>query len=618
VPVIDYRASLAALHAFRDVLASASFSDPSLIGRRDAQILEFDNGRWFAVLGALTPHLLWHAASDGTELNLAERAATLWRAGLELYKLIGKHRADLEGALADPTNPDAGLKFNRAMQTRDVIAAAMAGKEAQIAILRDDIYNAGFPGPHPRQEDEALKHWTWADVFLARRTDAFARAIWIRASDMETSAFAFGVMSSYGANVCGSAYLGQVVGGPRRSHRYRDRLARNAVGSWFALNQPASASLRDLADTIQFGLLAPTLPSSIETLLTNALTETYDMGRTPPLPDLQLGYGRLIRHLRALDSFRMPEPPALPQEPFLSKIFADPASQPFSVVQAAISAAANPIASGGGGGVTPLTAPGNPPQSGSVGAQDSKSNSKLDCGAFLEALAIWSILSIVLFGPCWEDWANGRDCKIWEKMKQDWADWWASMGGGQGAGVSQTGSNTGFLTTGGLAAASQSSQVTDLIYSLYDLHNRCWEALNAAAWYLARTGLIYPDELLSRKVFAGFLTTPPSGGWPRKQVADPAEQSHLYPTTAIEQPAVNPAYPPGSKPDVFVGRPGIAEISTAGGLSLHLWEQTASGNLDGVNFDMDSDRGLDHACWNVSGSINDTPIGVITLDYTDT
>jgi len=618
--MIDYRASIVALGAFRDVYASAAISDPKMSDLRDAQLFDVDNGFSWAMLGVLTDHVVWHAASDGAELELAERAAALWRSGIELYGLIGQHRADLEGALGDPTSPDAVTKFNHAMQTRDAIDSSIAGKEAQIAILRDDVFDANFPSPHPRQEDEALEHWSWADIFLARRTDAFTRAVWSRASDSKSNAFAFGVLASYGANVCGSAFLGQVVGGPRRAHRHRDRLARNAVGSWFAKVHSSTASLDALADRLSYGLLSPTLPSKIEALLSEALTETYDLDLTPPLPDLQLGYSRMIRHLRALDAFSMPAPPALPMEPFLTKIYADPGNPPFSVVQAAIAAAANPVASGSGSGVTPQTYPHNVPQSSAVGTQDSKSNSKLDCGAFFEALALWTILSTLLFIPCWGDIEAGRDCKLWEKMKQDFGTWWASMGGGQGAGVAQSGSNTWGTTNSGLTAASKSNQVTDLIYSLYDLHKYCWEVLNTAAWFLSRMGLIYPDDLLNQEVFANFLTAPAAGGWPRRPVAvaDPAERCHLYPTTPVEQPAMHPAYPPGSKPNVFLGGPGGAEYTTATHLSMTVWTQVASGNLDAQNHDMDADRGLDQACWTVSGSINDTPIDVVELDYTET
>ena len=366
------------------------------------------------------------------------------------------------------------------------------GQEAETAILREDIYKSAFPNAHPRQEDKDLEQWTWADIVLARRTDAFARAIWKRASDEDGKAFAFGVMSSYGANVCGSAYLGQVVGGPRRAHRHRDRLARNAVGSWFAQSHPGSASLKDIAKQIRYGLFTPTLPAKIETLIVESLSETYDLNRTPPLPDLQSGYRRLIRHLEALDTFMMPPKPALPIEPFLTKIYGDTTNPSFSIVEAAVEAQnATASGSGSGSGVKPK----NLPQSNAVGAQDSKPNSKLDCGAFFEGLFRWIAGSTFWFGWCWGDWEQGKDCKYWEDMKKNFGDWWASMGGGQGAPSPNTGSNTAMLT-----AASTSQQFIDLIHSLYDMHNGCREAL-----WTSLTGI--------SRAPASSILTPCSTGW---------------------------------------------------------------------------------------------------------
>jgi hypothetical protein len=221
----------------------------------------------------------------------------------------------------------------------------------------------------------------------------------------------------------------------------------------------------------------------------------------------------------------------------------------------------------------------------------------------------------VWFGFCWEDWGKGKDCKFWEDMKKNFADWWASLGGGQGAPSPDTGANMGMLT-----AASTSQQVIDLIHSLYDMHNRCWEALDIAYWYLARAGLIYPDTMLDRMVFKNFLTIPsPAAGWPHRPIlVDPALQCHLYPMTPIEQPAVlEQAYPPGSKPSVFLT--GISgEVTTAPDLSARMWIQAVSGELDARNYDLDADRGILHACWTVEGSINDTPISVVELEYADT
>lgn len=610
--MIDYRANIAALEDFRQILATESISEPQIAKIRDDQLEDVDVAPDLAVLGAMIDHLIWHAASDGAELSLVERAAELWKLGLVLYQKMGEFRTGLESALSDPQNPGAVQTFNDAMQKIKEFQLALAGKEVEVAILRDDIYAAAHPNSHPRQQDEPLNRWTWSDIFLARRTDAFARATLKRASNGAGKAFAFGVMSSYGANVCGSAYLGQVVGGPRRAHRHRDRLARNAVGSWFALSYPNSSSLTSIADRIRFGLFAPTLPSAVERLISDALADSYDLRLTPPIPDLQLGYKRLLRHLEALDTFVIPESPAMPLEPFLTKIYADTANPSYSIIGSAIKTEmSGSSGSGSGSGVTPQ----NLPQSSAVGQQDSKRSSKLDCGAFFMALFKTIGLWVIWGGPCWDDWFSGRHCKFWEGAKDDWAEWWRTMWSGQGALTEGQ-----FATTASqLTAASGAEEVTTLIHSLYDAHRHFWETLNSAYDYLCINGLIYPDALLSRGKYSQFLRIPPpkAGGWPHMPMADSAEQAHEYPSSAIEQPAVmRMPYPSGAGPGVFLT--GTGSVIAASQVSTAVWMQTVSKQLDTPNYDLDADRGHLHPCWTTHGSINDSPINVVTLDYSDT
>ncbi|MFD3427676.1 hypothetical protein [Nocardia fluminea] len=612
--MLDYRANIAALDVFRQTLASANVTDPHVATIRDEQIGDVDSAPHMALLGALVDQLIWHAASDGAELLLLERAAELWKQGLALYKKMGEFRSGIEGALGDPTNPNSVQQFNDANKKLQEFQAGLGGKEVEVAVLRDDIFDAAHPHSHPRQEDEPLEQWGWSDIFLARRTDAFARAVWMCASTGPHRAFAFGVMSSYGANACGSAYLGQVVGGPRRAHRHRDRMARNAVGSWFALSYPNVASLTGIADSIRYGLLTPTLPPGIETLITDALTETYDLGRTPQLPDLQLGYKRLLRHLKALDAFVIPGKPAMPIEPFLTKAYGDTANPSYSMMEAIINAQnLGASGSGSGSGVTPQSGP----MSGAVGQQDSRRNSRLDCGAFFMALLQWTAGSTFLWAPCWEVWYKGEDCKLWEGMKHDFAEWWASLGGGQGAGVGPpAGTDTNALT------AAVSKDITDFIRSWYDAHNHFRETLNSAYAYLSSCGLIYPDALLSLKLYSQFLAIPPfqTGGWPHRAVADSADQAHVYPTTPIEQPAIaSELYPVGAAPSIFLTGAAPEGPPTAARVSTRVWMQTARRELgEEQNHDLDADRGLLHPCWATDGSIDDDPVNVEVLDYDQT
>jgi hypothetical protein len=75
-------------------------------------------------------------------------------------------------------------------------------------------------------------------------------------------------------------------------------------------------------------------------------------------------------------------------------------------------------------------------------------------------------------------------------------------------------------------------------------------------------------------------------------------------------------YPPGAKPSAFLT--GVENVVRAATVSKAVWMQTVSDQLDANNYDLDADRGLFHACWTVNGSINDNPINVAILDYSDT
>ena len=617
--MIDYRANVAALDVFLQALTGETFNDPKISKIRDEQVADVDTAPGMALLGSLIDHLIWHAASDGNELALVERAAVLWKTGLSLYHTMTEFRGDLEGALADPTNPASVAKFNAGVQKFRQFRLGVEGKQAEVAVLRDDIYEAAYPHAHPRQEDKPLKEWTWADIFLARRTDAFARSIYNKASDGPSHAFALGVIASYGANTCGSAYLGQVVGGPRRSHRHRDRLARNAVGSWFARWVPGLASLTSISNQLKYGAIVPTLPTVIENVITGSLTDTYDLARTPPLPDLQQGYKRLLRHLEAVDSFVIPPPPVLPMEPFLNKIYGDTTNPPPSLLELGIEsedADGSGSGSGSGSGVKPKNVVGSK----AVGEGDSRRGSKLDCGAFFMAFFRLVAILATLTAICWEEWGEGKECKFWKDMEKDFAEWWRTLWAGEEPMTEGGPQGDPTASAAALTAAAGHEEITMLIKNLYEAQSQLWQAMNTAYEYLSVCGLIYPDAILERELYKQFWSVPKptSGVWPHLPETNSAERAHKYPLTAIEQPAaaMDP-YPIGATPSAFLND-NLGGGKSAARISRAVWIQTASGQLDANNYDLDADRGLFHPCWEAGGSINDNPINVKTLDYSKT
>jgi hypothetical protein len=593
--MIDYRLQLAALQEFTDVLAAEAIADPAVADARDQDVGAVQQDPALATLGALLQHVVWHASADGRELELLEDAAALWADGLALYDGLGRFRAGLERTLTDPTDAAGVAAFNTVGEELRALVPKVVDQDRRIQALKDRVVAFTHVPPHPRQQDRQLADWGWSDILLARRTDAFVRELVRQATANGARAFGVGALSSYGANAAGSMYIGQVVGGPRRSHRFRDRLARNTVGSWIGAEWPGVPTLGDTAQL----LAGAGLPVAVE----SALHDAYPTQSLPPLPDLQLGSSRMVRHLQLLDGFGVPVTPEPPAEPFLSALFGDPAKPyvPTMPEQSGLVEAGQPA---GPGGVMPL----------GLGTDDGPDHSEppptteVKCGAFWEALG-WSVL-FLLGGwfACLLRWTNDERCELWDEITQNWEK--AFPDGAQGAGEITFGAGPQALTTDQAAALAQREELTQLVGDLHNMQTMMWEGFQKAADFLALHGLIYPTASLGRWRYAQYLSVP-SSKWPL--LPDNGPRFDEYPTTALEFPQGATVYQPGSAPSAI-----LSGQWSASSVSLPVWFQIAQDAIDSDNLDLDADRGWRHPCWTANGSIADQPLDVRALDYSET
>ena len=601
--MIDYYADQVSLSHFTTALSAAALPEPAVASARDQALAAVDAEPGAALLGAFHHHLLQHAASDGAELDLLSRAADLWGRGTGLCSRPGDIRAGLEAALGSPGDPGAADRFNAASTDSLEFGKAALLLRDDIDTLRADVLRFPHLPPHPRQRDRPTTEWDWGNLTTARRTAALTKEFSNAAVDQATTAFAVGATASYGANAVVSAYLGQTVGGPRRSHRYRDRLARNAVGSWLAANDPTAVDLTDMAATITFGPPGqPTLPAPLETAIRAAVSRTFDLGQTIPLPDIQQGYRRLIAHLTLLAGFRMPAVPALPAQEWLAIIYSDPGNPPQPLVEADLDLGAG---DGGGMGVTYGPAAPGPP---TPGGTDSGTQSG-GCGiGFILAVIVLIVVDLLqAFVQCVGQWSQHHPCTFWDNMilkalwKKDSPDPRDPTG------------PTGSVTAQQLTVLAQSPQAATLIGKLHDVHQQAWEALDKARVFFATTGLIYPREMVSSPLFAQFITQPAVRPWPHREDADPAASYHLYPTSPLENPLAQPApIGVGATPaDCFEPDGDASAVAQ----SLALWRQVARQEPDRENLDLDADRGYSAPCWAAASSVLDDPIGVVVLAY---
>jgi hypothetical protein len=597
--VLDYHGGCVSLSEFKTALAAANFPDPAVTAAKGEALaaVSAEDGR--ALLGAFVHHLLGHAASDGAELNLLERAAKLWTGGSALFAELGVIRADLVGALDNPGDPGAADRFNTASVSAQNLAHKANELRVEVNALRLDALKFPHLPEHPRQQDRTTDTWDWGNLALARRTDAFVRELFRLASDQGTLAFAVGAAAAYGANVAGSAYVSQTVGGPRRTLRHRDRIARNAVGGWLAANHPAAEPPSKMADRIALGGAAPALPTDLETLIKNALDSTFDTTRTLPIPEPQIGYARLVQHLRLLDAFVMPEPPSAPPQTWMAAVLSDPHNPPPSLRPQNVDVSGK---DGGGVGVTI----GNDPSPGPGSPGSSDSSAAKGCGIAIAIIILLDLLQA--FVQCIGQWADHHKCTFWDNMllKKAWEEDPPDPRDPTHPENPQT-------TAAQLTAISSSPQTAQLVWMLFDTHNQIWEAMGRAYEFLALTGLIYPGNLTSAPLYAQFTTLPGDITWPHRGGTSAETTYHLFPSTPLENPTKTPSpFPAGVHPDEFLRQ---GSQLRAADVTLRLWRQIAAGEQDSQNLDLDADRGFEHPCWAARNSVQQDPVDVVILPF---
>jgi hypothetical protein len=600
--MMDVHAAVAGLN-FAKAAASSS-PTPGLA--KFLQPLSSDEA--VGLLGALLDHLVWHADSSKAEMKLLEEADTMWTDLLDLIEKLRAGRQALEAGVADPSDPQVAVDAIAAAAglQNEVVPAMIVWCNQFVAFVQKPELLKYIPAAG-QAKDLPAKKWSWSDLIAGRRTAAFRTALLESAAALgsQERAFALGAIGGYATRTCASAYLNGAVGGPRRSHPYRTRLAARSVGAWIrAKHGPQTLSLAGLAGKLR-SEVGTTLPASIATIVSKALDAAYGKDLPgKPKPDLAAGYESLLRQLDIVARFTMFGGPAGPG----GGTIAPPVSVPADIKATAQGASGG---SGSGGANGPGLVPQSPGGgSGSSGGTSGKSYTGKKGGSFwkqLLAVIVTIVLGIIggvlgglIGGPAG---AGGG----------------AAIGIGLGAAFGEAIGAWEENTPDVVAQSQQALSAPDAAQVCVEL----WQA-DAALYQLAQLfltvlkvgGLAYPEEPeLKSPPFAQFMALDDPDGLFRRPIPDPAEFPGP-PPTAIEKPTVTGyPYKDGDPPSVFL-QPTATGAKSAANLAVLYWKDQAHPPGDYMqreNINLDADRGFHARCW--EGKVAPNPVTGKVLAY---
>jgi hypothetical protein len=591
--MIEYHMHIAGVDASRQALYAAA-QDANVAERANGLAAAIEQHRELAWLGSVIDALVFHAGSE-TETVLLSKCAKAWSKAVALYDELKTARIEFELALLrdDIENPVqvAQMGFDRLVRAQHASSAMLA----ELKGLQEEVATAPHLPSHARQADKPSSEWLAGDAFLGRRSLAFVQAMLARAGDSRGLALAAGAVAGLAGNVAGSAYLAHAVGGPRRLHRFRDRLARNTLGAWAHAQKETPAS-GEIASEILRGASAPggdreELAPDLAAQIASAFADAYP---TRPPIDVPNAFKRMIEHLSLLEAFGLP---ALPESPPLI----EPAGGGLMPIETGSQGDIQPLdASQGGQPLGPLEPIPAPP--GDTG-QDKSSTPKGGCGAlaFLAALLVAALVYLI--------WCIVRAT---EDKNCDPGDLLDDLVGDDDTVEAEL-----EVDEAKLALMRKPERASHLFQEIYQTQLTYWQALEAAKRALIVNGLIYPETNdLGLKLHKQFLDAFSVGGWPRRGSPATDEAPQAYPMTPTEEPQAPSPFPNHGPVLLFaaeLNEPTIAAATRAALLALaDLTRLEGHGNPD-----LDADRGWRHLCWGLvpGGSIVDVPLTVAILPY---
>ncbi len=568
--MLDYYAHMASLKTLQAELET-------LLGPSDPSLQALVGNPSFAALGAIIDHLFEHAGSSTLELDLLGSASQLWGMFRKYLIDVADVRNVFESLVLNPQQPDAFATFNALSDKLESdLRPTYNILLAQLQAFYAKVRNLKYIPQHGQALDQPVQQWSWRDIILSRRTGAFMVNL-VAAAKAEGSpqslAFAFGALANYASNAIGSTYLDHTVGGPRRSHLHRNRLASYSVGVWLHKNTSLTMPLQQLRSLLSYGPPnAPSLPQTINQIMMKALDTTYGQHQLGPYPDLGQAYKNLMQHLELLTSF---SPLPLPQ-PINSTLLT-------SILTLHIT--------GGPSGSPP------PPAGPAPQPQPSGSSSNKKPWYYYVAVVACFIATAVcyLMGLC-----GGSPGK---PPKDPYPDPTTKPADPQAL--------TQYLTSNDALAS---------VNVMFDLHCQLYQLALDCLKVLKILGMVYPEDMdLGGTLFSQFTTIPSIAfPLPKRPIAN-RDYFLAFPDSLTEDPSVAPSpFAVGSSPTVFLS----GAQQTVGTYGIELWTQEILGQgsfdeLHKVNRNLDGDRGFLYQCWEVTpgGSIFDNPVPVSILTY---
>lgn len=580
--MIEYHGLCSAVVATAATLDAAA-GDPQLAQAAAELGASLDAEPEVARLGACIGPLLEQVGA-GAELGLLRRAHALWQRGLAAAEELNTARIELELALARDDLPDAVQVLQMGFDRLEMLHDTVKGLVAEVQALQGEVTTLAHLPPHPRQADVPSASWGWPDAFAGRRGVALVVAMLEGAEDERGRAFATGALAGYAGHAAGSAYLGAAVGGPRRLHRFRDRLARNALGVWLR-RETGGPQTWTLAEQLRLDARDEVvLPPDLAAQLASALGAAYP---SRDAPDLDLGYRGMLEHLDLLGAFHLPPPPAPPPIVPAPPGGADGPTefQTFEQPQ---------------DGLDIEIGAGPEPHPKAPGAASTKTTSGDVCAYIL--------LIIATFGLIYLFWCLGR---LTDDKKCGIEDFLGASSPAEPDPRAPQASQQMLQTL------REPDNANHILGDIYQLQLQLWQAFAAARSFLTVCGLLYPEEdELAQSLHAQFLSPPAPSPWPRSEVPAAERNYVTAPTTLPEDPPAATPFP--QRGPRWLLHAGLADNeSTISEVVLGALRALAARPEERLNLDLDADRGRLHPAWTIAAgtSIADQPLAVEILTY---